>query len=148
MSSKFVRESIDTYLNANSAETFIDISGEFRELLDLVVDNGLTVDDNWVGIQFAASTEEPISIQAKCYREFGVVLMHVVAPIGPNVIYANIIDRAETLMGLFRGKRIADDIVIESLTPLNTERGTTLEFDNSFTSGTFFVNYYRDLKGV
>ena len=73
--------------------------------------------------------------------------MHVVAPIGPNVVYTNIIDRAETLMGIFRGKRIGE-IVIESITPMNTERGTTIEFDNSFTSGTFFVNYYRDLKGA
>lgn len=148
MSSKYVREEITSYLGANSAETLIDISGEYRELLDLVRDNGVTVDDNWVGIQFSASIEEPISIQAKCYREFGIILMHVVAPISPNVIYTNIIDRAETLQNLFRGKRIADEIVIESLSPLNTERGTTLEFDNSFTSGTFFVNYYRDLKGV
>lgn len=147
MSSKYVRDQINNYLSANSAETFIDISGESRELLDLVSDNGLTVDDNWIGVQYAASIEEPISVGASCFREFGTVLMHVVAPIGNNVIYGNILDRAETLQGLFRGKRI-NDIVIESITPLNTERGTTLEFDNSFTSGTFFVNYYRDLKGV
>ena len=147
MSSKYVRETINQYLTDNSAETFIDISGEFRELLDMVKDNGVGVDDNWIGVQYAASVEEPISIQAKCYREFGVVLMHVVAPISLNVIYTNILDRAETIMNLFRGKRIGD-IVIESITPLNTEKGTTLEFDNNFTSGTFFVNYYRDLKGV
>ena len=147
MSSKYVRDTINQYLSDNSAETFIDISGEFRELLDLVTDNGVTVDDNWVGVQYAASVEEPISVQAKCYREFGTVLMHIVAPISNNVIYDNIITRAETLMTLFRGQRIGD-IVIESITPINTEKGTTLEFDNSFTSGTFFVNYYRDLTGV
>lgn len=147
MSSKYVRNTINNYLSANSAETFIDISNEQRELLDLVSDNGIGADDNWVGVQYAASIEEPISVLAGCYREFGTVLMHIVAPIGINVVYGNILDRAETLQGLFRGKRI-DDIVIESITPLNTERGTTLEFDNSFTSGTFFVNYYRDLKGV
>lgn len=148
MSSKFVRESVTNYLNANSAETFIDISGEFREILDLVADNGLTVDDNWIGVQYVANSEEPISIINGCYREFGLVALHVVAPIGLNVINSNILDRYETLAALFRGKRINDDIVIESITPLNTERGTTLEFDNGFTSGTFFVNYYRDLKGV
>lgn len=147
MSSKYVRNQINTYLSANSAETFIDISGESRELLDLVADNSITVDDNWVGVQYAASIEEPISINSGCYREFGTILLHIVAPIGPNIVYSNILDRAESLQSLFRGKRI-NDIVIESITPLNTERGTTLEFDNSFTSGTFFVNYYRDLKGV
>ena len=147
MSSKYVRETINQYLDDNSTETFIDISGEYRELLDLVTDNGVTVDDNWVGVQFSASSEEPISIQAKCYREFGIILMHVVAPVGPNVIYTNIIDRAETLMGIFRGKRIGE-IVIESIKHMNTERSTRFKFDKRFTSGTFFVNYYRDLKGA
>lgn len=147
MSSKYVREQIKTYFGANSAETLVDISGENRALLDLATDKGITKDDDWVIIQFTSTIEEPISIQTKCYREFGVVLMHVIAPIKINAFNDNILDRCEALMSVFRGKRI-NDIVIESVSPPNTERGTTLEFNNGFTSGTFFVNYYRDLKGV
>jgi len=147
MSSKDLRDQIKTFLTANTAETVVDISGEFRTLIDVAQYNSITPDDNWVAIQFIGSDEEPISIESKCYREFGSIFIHVIAPIQIDVVNVNIIDRAETLRSLFRGKRI-NDIVIESVAPLNTEAGTTLEFDNSFTSGTFFINYYRDIKGA
>jgi len=147
MSSKDLRDQIKTYLTANTAETVVDISGEFRNLIDVAQYNTITPDDNWLAIQFVGSDEEPISVEAKCFREFGSIFIHIIAPIQIDVVNANIIDRAETLRSLFRGKRI-NDIVIESVSPLNTEGGTTLEFDNSFTSGTFFINYYRDIKGA
>ena len=51
----------------------------------------------------------------------------------------------ETIRSLFRGKRI-NDIIIESVSPPNTESGTTIEFDNNFTSASIFLDYYRDLK--
>lgn len=147
MSSKETRVQIVNYIQANSSEILIDISGEFRELIDLANDNSITEDDNWIAIQFAGGDETPISIEQNCYREFGAIFMHVIAPIQIDVINNNIIDRAETLRSLFRGKRI-NDIIIESVSTLNTEAGTTLEFDNNFTSGTFIINYYRDIKGV
>lgn len=147
MSSKDTRTQIVDYLALNSAETIVDISGEFRELTDVAIANSIGPDDNWIAIQFIGSDEEPISIEAKCYREFGSIFFHVIAPIQINVINANILDRAESLRSILRGKRI-NDIVIESVAPLNTEAGTTLEFDNGFTSGTFFINYYRDIKGA
>ncbi len=148
MSSKDTRNKFKTYFGANSTETIVDLSGEFRKLIDVASANGITPDDDWVAIQFISDTEEPISIESKCYREYGVVFVHVIAPIQINVIDANILDRVEVLRNLFRGKRIDGDIIIESVSPLNTEGGTTLEFDNSFTSGTFFINYYRDIKGA
>jgi hypothetical protein len=147
MSSKELRTQIKDYLALNSGETVVDISGEFRELIDVATYNSITPDDNWAAIQFIGSDEEPISVEAKCYREFGSIFIHVIAPIQIDVVNANILDRAETMRSLFRGKRI-NDIVIESVSPLSTESGTTLEFDNSFTSGTFFINYYRDIKGA
>lgn len=147
MSSKLLRTQIKTFIGDNSAETVLDISGEFRNLLDLAKDNSIGPDDNWIAIQFVGSDEEPISIESKCYREFGTIFIHVIAPIQNNVVNDNILDRAEALRSSFRGQRI-NDIVIESISPLNTEGGTTLEFDNSFTSGTFFINYYRDIRGV
>jgi len=147
MSSEYVRDEFKTFLAANSAETIIDMSGEFRTIENLLTDESISRTDDWVGVQFTASIEEPITIIGGCYREFGVVLMHVVAPISINVFNLNILPRGDALRAKFRGKRI-NDIVIESITPLNTERGTTIEFDNGWTSGTFFVNYYRDLTGV
>ena len=147
MSSKQLRIDIKNYISANSAETVVDLSGEYRTLIKVAGDNSITPNDNWVAIQFLGSEEEPIDVQNMCFREFGSIFVHVIAPIQPNVVENNLIDRTETLRALFRGKRI-NDIVIESVSPLNTEGGTTLEFDNSFTSGTFFINYYRDIKGA
>lgn len=147
MSSKDTRLQIKSYFTTNSSETLVDISGEFRELIDVAGANGITFSDNWVAIQFVGADEEPISIETNCYREFGSIFFHIIAPIQIDVINNNILDRTETLRSLFRGKRI-NDIVIESVAPLSTEAGTTLEFDNGFTSGTFFINYYRDIQGA
>ncbi len=144
MSSSYVRAEIKNYLAANSSEQIIDISGEFREMRDLMDDYGLNADSLWVGLQFVGSTEEPISVPARCFREFGSVFLHVVAPIQLGAI-DGIITRCETIRSLFRGRRI-NDIIIESVSPPNTESGTTIEFDNNFTSASIFLDYYRDLK--
>lgn len=144
MSSSYVRTQIKSYLSSNSLESLIDISGEFREIKDLLDAYGLTVDSDWIGIQFVGSTEEPISVPAGCYREFGSIFLHVVAPIEIGAI-DDIISRCETIRSLFRGRRI-NDIIIESVSPPNTESGTTIEFDNNFTSASIILDYYRDLK--
>ena len=144
MSSVQTRTEIKDFFTANSSETLIDLSGEFRTLQDLMKANGLDKDSQWVGIQFSASTEEMISVPKGCYREFGSVFFHVVAPVAIGAI-DGILSRCETIRSLYRGERI-NDIIIESVTPPNTEAGTTLELDNNFTSATFFVDYYRDIK--
>lgn len=144
MSSATTRTEIKNYLTANTAEPFIDLSGEFREFLDLLAAESIGQDDEWLAIQFIGSSEEPISIIAGCYREFGSVFIHVVAPINIGAI-DGILTRCETIRSIFRGKRI-NDIVVESVSPPNTEIGTTLEFDNNFISASFTIDYYRDIK--
>ena len=57
----------------------------------------------------------------------------------------DILTRAETLRNLIRGRRI-NDIVIEGVTPPNFEQGATLDLDAGYSSGSFIVNYYRDLN--
>ena len=144
MSSVSTRTQIKDYLAANTSETTIDISGEFRELLDLMEAYSIAKDDDWIAIQFVGNSEEYISVPAGCYREYGSIFMHVVAAIRIGSI-DGILSRCETIRSLFRGKRI-NDIIIESVSPPNTEVGTTLEFDNNFISATFFMDYYRDIK--
>ena len=78
MSSEYVRDQIKTYLGANSGESLIDISGEFREIKDLMSAYGLGVNSDWIALQFIGSTEEPTSVPAGCYREFGSIFLHVV----------------------------------------------------------------------
>ena len=144
MSSVVTRTEIKAFLASNSAETMIDLSGEFRDLINMLEGYSVTRTDDWVGIQFVGDTEDPVSVLAKCYREYGTITFHVVAPIKIGGI-DDILIRCETIRSLFRGKRI-NDIAIESVSPPNTEVGTTLEFENTFTSATFFVDYYRDVK--
>jgi hypothetical protein len=145
MSSITTRTEIKNFFTANSSEKLVDISGEFRNFLALLQAEVITRNDDWVAIQFVGSTEEPISIQTKCYREFGTIFFHVVAPIQIGGI-DDILIRCETIRDLYKGQRI-NDIVIEAVGPPNTEVGTTLEFENTFTSATFIIDYYRDIKG-
>lgn len=144
MSSVYVRTEIKDYFAANSTEKLVDISGEFRELRNLLTDESITDSDNWVAIQFVGNTEEMISVPKGCYREFGTISFHVVAPIAIGAI-DGILTRCETIRSLYRGKRI-DDIIIESVSPPNTEVGTTIDFENNFMSASFFVDYYSDIK--
>ena len=144
MSSLAVRDEIKAYFAANSAEKLVDISGEYREFLQLLKKEGIGRDDIFILIQFVGSSEEMISTPKGYYREFGSFFFHVVAPISIGGI-DGILARCETIRSIYRGKRI-DDIIIESVAPPNTESGTTIEFDNNFTSASFFVDYYSDIK--
>jgi len=144
MSGVLTRTEIKSYFASNSAEKLVDISGEFRELRNLLEDESITIDDSWVAIQFVGNSEEMVSVPKGCYREFGTISFHVVAPIAIGAI-DGILIRCETIRSLYRGKRI-NDIIIESVTPPNTEIGTTIDFENNFMSASFFVDYYRDIK--
>jgi len=144
MSGVLTRTEIKNYFGANSVETLIDISGEFREIKNLLTDEVIADTDNWVAIQFVGNAEEMISIPKGCYREFGTISFHVVAPIAIGAI-DGILTRCETIRSLYRGKRI-NDIIIESVSPPNTEIGTTIDFESNFMSASFFVDYYRDIK--
>lgn len=148
MSSQYVREEILTYLNANSAETFLDLSGEFEQIHDFLAHSGVNHNDNWVGIQFVGSEEEPISLNANgqvgCYREYGTIYVHVVAPTRIGVVAA-ILPRAEALRTILRGRRIGD-IIIDRVSPANFGSGATIDFEAGFTSGSFLVDYRRDLN--
>ena len=142
MSSVYVRDQIKTFLDDNSAESIVDMSGEFREIKDLMEANSLGVDSEWIGLQFVGSSQELISVPKGYYREYGSVFLHVVAPVSIGAI-DGILTRCETISSLFRGERI-NDIIIESVSPPNTESGTTIEFDNNFTSASVYLDYYRD----
>ena len=144
MSSVTTRSEIKDFFTANSVEKLIDISGEFRTLQQLMNAEGIVREDNWIAIQFVGSSEEMISTPKGYYREFGTISFHVVGPIKIGAI-DDILPRCETIRSLYRGQRI-NDIIIESVSPPNTEIGTTIDFENTFMSASFFVDYYRDIK--
>lgn len=144
MSSIDVRNKVKLYFNTNWSETIVDMSGESREIRDLLSDEGLSSTDVWIGLQFIGSSEEMISTPKGCYRESGSISIHVVAPISSTAI-DDILLRCKTIRSLFRGRRI-DEIIIESVSPPNTEVGTTIDFEANFTSASFFIDYYADIK--
>ncbi len=146
MSSLPVRTAIRSFLSTNSSESVVDLTGHFEELKDMLESAGVSPDEPWLGLDFSSDGEEPVSLTADnekgLYREFGLVLMHVcaVAKIG---VGASLETRGEALQNLFRGQRIGG-VIIEKVTPLNTNSGATLEFDGGYVAGTVTVQYYYD----
>lgn len=147
MSSSAVRTLVKDFLEDNSAEIVVDLTGEYADVREMLGEAGVQPDSPWLGLEFAADLEEPVALSADnekgLYREYGLIQLHIcaVAKIGAgNAMLA----RAETLRNLFRGRRIGG-IVVESLTPMNTGPGATLEFEAGYVSGTVTITYHYDL---
>lgn len=148
MSSIYVRQQIKQFITDNSQETVVDLSAQFEDLRELLGENDVQPDAPWLGLTFIGNDELPVSLSATndkgLYRETGVVSLHVVseARIG---VGDSLLTRGETLRNLFRGRTIGN-ITIESVGPMNTESGATLEFEDGYMSGTVLVSYHRDLN--
>lgn len=147
MSSVYVRTQVKTFLDANSAEIFVDMSGAFGDLDDLLTQNAITALTPWVGIQFLGSDETPITVGSSNvsgkYREIGTIQIHVVgvAQIGGA---DPILTRSEVLRNLLRGK-IIGDIIIETVSPPNFGVGSSLQFEGGWMSATFNLGYKVDI---
>lgn len=149
MSSSYVRTEIKNFLSANAGgENLVDLTGQYLELTEVLTANGLTRNDNWLGLQFIGDLEDPITVPATNtsgkYREIGTIALHVVDRVSATIV-DDILTRAETLRDLLRGRRI-NDIIIESITPPNFESGATLELDGGYQAATLIVSYERDLN--
>ncbi len=147
MSSSAVRTLVKDFLEDNSAEAVVDLTGEFDDVRTLLADLNIQPDSPWLGLEFVGDTEDPVSLSADnekgLYREYGLIQLHVcaAAQIGAgNAMLA----RAEALRNLFRGRRIGA-LVVETLTPMNTGPGATLEFNAGYVSGTVSIGYHFDL---
>lgn len=149
MSSLAVRTLVKNFLTTNApTEHQVDFSAQYLDLPDLLEQEDLTVDDPWLGLQFVGGDEQPATLPATNvsgrYRETGVIYLHVVEVAKPQVI-DSILARAETLRNLFRGQRIGT-LLVESITPVVTDSGGTLELEGGFVSGSFLISYYYDLN--
>jgi len=146
MSSLNVRTAVRTFLDDNSSESVVDLTGHFEDLRVLLSESDVQPDSPWLGLEFIGDSEEPVSLSADnekgLYREFGQIQLHVcaVAKIG---VGASLETRGEVLRNLFRGRRIGN-IVVESVSPINTGPGATLEFEAGYVSGTVSVSYHYD----
>jgi hypothetical protein len=146
MSSLSVRTLIKTFLEDNSSEDVVDLSAQFGDFKQMTAQAGIQPNAPWLGLDFIANEELPISLAATndqgLYRELGSIVLHVCAEAKIGV-GQSILTRGEALRNLFRGVRI-DSIVIESVTPVNFGPGATLEFDGGYVSGTITVAYHSD----
>lgn len=146
MSSVAVRDLIRDFLEDNSNETVIDLTAQFAELRELLTEYEVQPDAPWLGIEFIGDEEIPVSLSATndqgLYRENGQIQLHVcaIAQLGVGTSLEN---RGEVLRNLFRGARIGG-IVVESVSPLNTGPGATLEFEAGYISGTISIAYHYD----
>lgn len=147
MSSVYVRDQMKSFLADNSDESVVDLTALYGEIREMLGDNDIQPDAPWLGIQFIGSDEIPVALAATNvqgkYRETGAIYFHVVATAQLGVGDA-LLQRGEVLRNLLRGRRMGD-IIIDSVTPMNTENGATLEFEAGYMSGSFFVSYQRDL---
>lgn len=148
MSSSYVRTNIKSFLDANSAEDYVDLTSHYEELSQLLAEEGIQPDAPWLGISFIGGQEIPVSLPATnvqgLYRETGVVQFHAVAVAAINV-RPGLENRLTALQNLFRGQRIGD-IVVDDMLVMNFDSGATLEFEAGYMSGTFSINYHRDLN--
>jgi len=148
MSSSVVRTQVKDFLEENSSEDVVDMTGHFEDLRQLLADSEVTPDSPWLGLEFIGDSEDPVSLSADnekgLYREFGLIQLHIcaIAKIG---VGADIVSRGEILRNLFRGRRIGS-IVVESVSPINTGPGATLEFEAGYVSGTVSVSYKHDFS--
>jgi hypothetical protein len=146
VSSANVRTLAKTFFEDNSAENLIDMSDIFGELNQVLTAAGLQPGVPWVGIEFVANEDKPVSLAADntqgLYREMGSIILHIAeeAKIG---VGASLLSRAEVLRKLFRGVRIGN-IVVEGVTPPNFGRGATLEFDGGYMACTITIAYHAD----
>ncbi len=147
MSSKYVRDQIQAFMDAGLTDTTLDISGQFDEIKSFLAKNGVGPRDPWYGLQYIPSEDIPITVgsnnsQGK-YRELGAVFIHIVSVAKSDSAH-DIVDRGELVRDLFRGQRIGS-IIIEGVTPVNFEAAATLQFEGGYTSASIVLNYYRDL---
>ncbi len=146
MSSLDVRTAVRTFLEENSEEDVVDLTGQFEDLRQVLEDAGIETDAPWLGLEFVSDGEGPVSLTATndqgLYRETGLIQLHVcaVAKIGAG---ADLESRGDVLHKLFRGRRIGG-IVVDSVIPLNTGPGATMEFEAGYVSGTVTIGYHYD----
>jgi hypothetical protein len=147
VSSLAVRTAIKTFISSTlPGEHLIDLTSQTEELRDLIQREGLADDAPWLGIEFFGDDEVPVTVPATNgkgkFRETGTIQIHVVAAarLGAG---DGLLTRGEALRDLLRGQRIGD-VLIETVTPMNFNPGSTLDMGAGYMSGTTTAAYEFD----
>ena len=54
MSSSHIRQAIKTFIEANTSETLVDLTGHFEDLREMLEVSGVAPDAPWLGIDFVS----------------------------------------------------------------------------------------------
>lgn len=149
MSALAVRTGIKDFLIAEfPSETFLDLTGQYDTIERYLAHNGINRNDTWIGIQFIGTDEIPVALSANntqgCYREFGIVILHIVGIASLGVGDA-IVNRAEAIRNKLRGQRIGN-IIIDSVSPPNFDVASTLRFEGGYIAAAINADYKYDLS--
>ncbi len=147
MSGKQVRTTIKTFLEAEFPdEKFVDLTGQFSTIDDMLEEFQLTRNDSWIGVEFVGDDEFVVSLSADtnsgCYREVGSIILHIVevATLG---VGQKVVDKAESIRNKLRGRRISN-ILLDSVSPPNFDASRTLQFEGGFIAAAISTNYRYD----
>lgn len=153
MSSSVVRKEFEDHIkgvlnNFTNPEKLVDLTAEFEDLSEVLGYYEVGSMDAWTGIQYVGSDTDINAITSLennlgSYREDGAILIHVV-DIGRLGVHNDIIARGEVIANSLRGRRLANGIVVDEVSPVNFGRGVALQFEGKYVSGTISVGYYRD----
>lgn len=148
MSSPYVRTQFKNFISANiGAEKLLDLSGEYREIKELLSDNSIVSGEVWAAVEFTAGDDLPITVGSSNtsgkYRETGLVTVHIVgiAKLGGP---ASTLARAQALIEKVRGLALGT-IIIDSVSPPDFNISASLNFSQGFVAAGFFVTYKNDV---
>lgn len=149
MSSSKVRLEVKSLFASNiPGENLVDLSAQYSSIPEVLSKKGITLANNWCGILFIGDREETVSLAADntrgCYRERGMVQVFVMAPAQANVSDL-MVARADAIRNVFRGRNL-NGVMIEEVTPPNTEQGAILELESNYMCAAFDIIYYLDIN--
>lgn len=150
MSSQAAIDKVKAFLAAEApTEDVVEMDGGYENLPEFLGTFGVNMGDPWLGIQFEAGEEIPITVGADnttgTYRETGLTFFHIVEPARLSVAGA-IRTRAEALRDKLRGQNI-NGLRVLSVSPPSFSTGATLDFeDGGYISATFRIDFELDIN--
>lgn len=134
MSSKFVRNTVETYFQNNWTET------PFHVIDDIDTVESIPTNDSepWVGIEYVAATEQVNCLPGNMWDERGTIFFHIAIPNGYPSSVA--IDLGDTLQKSLRGIRVGT-LVIESVSPPISQSPPAIEWASPWQGFALICSY-------
>jgi len=137
----------------------VDLDGNFKQLnvtiaqASTVFRNNLTraISETSKEMGISSGLSNAILLLGENLQYLGVVIVPIVTAAVFSLVTAAIgvaddmVARADAIRNVFRGRRLGN-MIVEEVTPPNTERGAILEMEANFMSASFEIMYYLDIN--